>query len=68
MMKWRGFLIFCVIRMGFLLGEEAGAVPGRESMKQDMVPGPRRAWSSVRGDDVQIASMIIQLLEGSVCG
>ena len=54
--------------MGFLLGEEAGAVPGRGSMKQDTVPGPSRAWSSVRGDDVQIAPMIIQLLEGSVCG
>lgn len=34
----------------------------------DMIPAPWRAWSNVRGGDVQIASMVIQLLEGSVCG
>lgn len=62
------FLICCIIRMGFLLGQEAVAVPRRGSMKQTWAQPPRRAWSSVRGGDMQIASMIIQLLEGSVCG
>ena len=40
MTKWRGFLICCIIRMGFLLGQEAGAMPGRGSRKQTWAQPP----------------------------
>ena len=69
MTKWRDFLIYCVIRMGFLLAARLCAWDGGREYEADVVP-VSGGLSPVSGEVVckQSEAMISQLLEGAVCG